>query len=270
MSSPDRTAPQPGRSHTSRTALWIVGLVGLLMFAGQTGAGHAKPPRVLIDLDAPDLQAQIVGAAPDITLAKGVKAGGQAKLRRVKPKRNLRSSRLRGNRTIAGRAAKPALKRASKRSSVVKPRRGAHFLKDVQNRVESLRVGKLNAPNFKPSKQHSVLVTAKQGLQSRSKGTFRNVAEGKYGDRNSRYLWTIDRRGVNILKEVSATGHVRKHSNLSSRASFGGEVWFRGKGAVVINAHSGRFGKGNKNVGRKHYKAAAAEWRRLGYKVEVR
>jgi hypothetical protein len=79
-----------------------------------------------------------------------------------------------------------------------------------------------------------------KGLYS---GQFGDITVGKYGDANSKYLWTIDEAGINVGLEKTAIGSngVIKHTNLSSEAFVGGEVWFTGKNAVHINAWSGRF-----------------------------
>lgn len=131
------------------------------------------------------------------------------------------------------------------------------------------KVGPLQRPAIIGTPQQMRQIGPKDGLQSRTYGRFADVATGKYGNRNSKYLWTIDAKGVNIVKERAPGRPDFKHTNLSSRASVGGEVWFTGAKSVTINAGSGRFGDGNKNVGPKQLKQAAKIWKDLGYNVTV-
>ncbi|MDB4623591.1 CotH kinase family protein, partial [bacterium] len=62
-------------------------------------------------------------------------------------------------------------------------------------------------------------------------------------------------------------GHV-VHSNLSSKASLGGEAWFTSEDSVTINAKSGRFGAGA-GMSRAEWDAAVRYWEGLGYKVKA-
>lgn len=113
------------------------------------------------------------------------------------------------------------------------------------------------------------LMTSAEGLQSRTHGTFDNVVHGTHGDASTKYLWTIDHRGVNAALETTPYPTPRGnivHTNLSSQASIGGEAWFGPNNSVTINAGSGRFGDGA-GITSGHWDAAAQYWRNLGYNV---
>ena len=87
----------------------------------------------------------------------------------------------------------------------------------------------------------------------------------------NRYLWTIDLRGINLAWERSPWPTERNfltHTNLSSRASIGGEAWFHDDGSVTINASLGRFGP-RAGATPEQYAAAIRYWERLGYKVNA-
>ncbi|MCP4969123.1 MAG: hypothetical protein GY932_00845, partial [Arcobacter sp.] len=66
-------------------------------------------------------------------------------------------------------------------------------------------------------------------------------------DGETTHLFTIDENGIKLVKENTPVGgnSVSKHTNLSEKAAFGGEVKFNQDGSVTINPYSGRFGVGN-------------------------
>lgn len=116
----------------------------------------------------------------------------------------------------------------------------------------------------------NVLIGPEQGLQSRDLGRFRRVAEGTRGDRDNKYLWTLDHRGINIALENTPFPTPRGvivHSNLSAEAYIAGEAWFRGD-RVIINAGSGRFGD-RSGVPSRAFQGAIRYWQHLGYEVEA-
>jgi hypothetical protein len=132
-------------------------------------------------------------------------------------------------------------------------------------------LGELRPP-AKDLKEHEAdPIDPQRGLQSRREGLFEHVAIGKHGDRQTKYLWTIDDRGINLALEMTpfATprGHIT-HTNLSRTARFAGEAWFTGSHQVTINGHSGRFG--DRAMGTPvQYQAAVECWERLGYTVNA-
>ena len=113
------------------------------------------------------------------------------------------------------------------------------------------------------------LIGTEQGLQSRSSGLFDDVIQGAHGDDATKYLWTIDERGINTALEQTPFPTPRGnivHTNLSSRASIGGEAWFGPNNTVTINAGSGRFGDGA-GITQSQWSAAVRYWQDLGYEV---
>jgi hypothetical protein len=132
-----------------------------------------------------------------------------------------------------------------------------------------LEIGPLEPPAFTPGRNEDVLIGPAQGLQSSTGAPFQNVVTGAHNDPETKYLWTIDERGINIALEKTPFPTRRGfivHTNLSTRAAFGGEAWFGSDNSVTINAGSGRFGA---NAGRTEaqWSAAAGYWRSLGYRV---
>ena len=131
--------------------------------------------------------------------------------------------------------------------------------------------GPLRNSAFELLENEGVLIDETHGLQSRTTDRFEGVVCGKYGDRDVKYLWTIDERGINLVRDKTLfptpRGHV-VHSNLSSMASIGGEAWFDSEDSVTINARSGRFGA-NAGMSRAQWEAAVRYWERLGYKVKA-
>ena len=130
--------------------------------------------------------------------------------------------------------------------------------------------GPLRAPAVKPGPGEDILFPPKLIVfQSRQWGPFESVVLGKHGDDATRYLWTIDERGINTALERTPWPTERRflvHTNLSSRASMGGEAWFGPGNTVMINAGSGRYGY---DAGRtlQEWNAAVRYWQELGYNV---
>lgn len=131
--------------------------------------------------------------------------------------------------------------------------------------------GPLREPAVVPQRGEERLLDATHNLQSRKAGYFEDVVLGKYGDKKTKYLWTIDARGINIVPATTAVQAPRGkvvHTNLSQRASLGGEAWFESPQSVMINPKSGRFGAAA-GMTRPHWEAATRYWESLGYKVKA-
>ena len=130
-------------------------------------------------------------------------------------------------------------------------------------------LGELHASAKELDRNENVPIGPKLGLQSRKEGRFSHVTIGKHGDKETRYLWTIDDRGINCALARTPfdtpRGHIT-HTNISQTARFAGEAWFTGSREVTINAHSGRFGDKAKAT-EAQYEAAVEYWERLGYTV---
>jgi len=130
--------------------------------------------------------------------------------------------------------------------------------------------GPCRAPGVTLEENEDKLVDASHGLKSSKTKRFEGVVTGDYGDKNSKYLWTIDKRGINVIQESTAfptpRGYV-VHTNLSRNASLGGEAWFESPDTVSINPNSGRFGKAA-GITREQWCAAIRYWEKLGYKVK--
>jgi hypothetical protein len=112
-------------------------------------------------------------------------------------------------------------------------------------------------------------ICEKEGLQSRREGFFDHPTLGKHRDPDTKYLWTIDDRGVNIALELTPAATSRgyiTHTNISRMARFAGEVWFISPHEVILNGHSGRFGD-RARATNEQYEAALEYWELLGYKV---
>jgi hypothetical protein len=130
-------------------------------------------------------------------------------------------------------------------------------------------LGPLRPPARQMLKNEDVLIDSSHGLQSRTEGLFTDVRHGTHGDLDSKYLWTIDHRGVNVAHELTPFPTPRGnivHSNISSEASIGGEAWFGPNNSVTINAGSGRFGDAA-GITRGQWDAASQYWSNLGYNV---
>ncbi len=129
--------------------------------------------------------------------------------------------------------------------------------------------GLLRDPAADLEENEDKLVDASHGLQSSKTKLFESVVTGNYGKRDSKYLWTIDQRGINLIQESTAfptpRGYV-VHSNLSRRASIGGEAWFESPDTVSINPSSGRFGAAA-GMTSAQWNAAIRYWEKLGYTV---
>src|SRR5262247_1285662 len=90
-------------------------------------------------------------------------------------------------------------------------------------------LAEVRPPAFTPGRNEDRLIGPSQGLQFRTAGQFENVVLGQHGDPGSMYVWTIDRRGINVALEKTPFDTERGnivHTNLSEQASIGGEVWF--------------------------------------------
>lgn len=131
-------------------------------------------------------------------------------------------------------------------------------------------IGPVRHPARVPQENEDLLIGPEQGLQSRKSGTFEDTIAGEPGDPDSKYLWTIDDRGINIALENTRFDTPRGnivHTNISSQAAIGGEAWFGPDDSVTINAGSGRFGDGA-GISPAQWDAGAAYWRSLGYRVD--
>jgi len=131
--------------------------------------------------------------------------------------------------------------------------------------------GALRSPARAILTNEGVLIDASHGLQSRTSGMFSDVILGKHGDAATKYLYTVDQRGVNIILEQTPFPTPRGnvvHTNISSTASIGGEVWFGPNNTVIINAGSGRFGDAA-GITKLQWEATIKLWESLGYKVYV-
>ena len=120
-------------------------------------------------------------------------------------------------------------------------------------------------------RNENVLIGPEHSLQSSKNERFKDVVNGTHGDRKTKYLWTIDERGINIAREATPFPTPRGclvHTNLSDRASIAGEAWFRPFNTVIINAGSGRFGD-RAGITRQEWQAAVDYWKSLGYRVKA-
>ena len=132
--------------------------------------------------------------------------------------------------------------------------------------------GPLRAPAVDLLQNEDVLIGASDGLQSKTSSRFVGVKLGSYGDEENKYLWTIDARGINLVQESTPFPTPRGfvvHSNLSRRASLGGEVWFETPERVSLNDRSGRFGVAA-GMTRAQWDAAIRYWESLGYQVSAK
>jgi hypothetical protein len=139
----------------------------------------------------------------------------------------------------------------------------------VESSEQNWGTGPLRPPARVPLENEDILIDESQGLQSRQSGTFDNVVTGDHGDPATRYLFTVDERGVNIALEQTPFPTPRGnivHSNISSEASMGGEAWFGPDNSVTINAGSGRFGY-NSGAQPFQWDATVKLWQSLGYEV---
>ena len=110
-----------------------------------------------------------------------------------------------------------------------------------------------------------------QGMKSSKTEKFNDIILGVHNDLSTKYLWTIDERGINIALEKTPMPTPRGnivHTNLSSEAYIGGEVWFIAEDRIIVNAGSGRFGD-MAGLSLAEYDAAIIFWKNLGYEVEI-
>jgi hypothetical protein len=142
--------------------------------------------------------------------------------------------------------------------------------KNTATKTPFKKMGEVRDPAITPGEGENVLINAKQGLQSSTKTQFENVIAGKVNDHSTKYLFTIDERGINIALEKTPAETERKfitHTNLSKQAASGGEVWFTDKNTVSLNPKSARFG--GASITKEQWEATVKAWESLGYKVEV-
>jgi RHS repeat-associated protein len=134
--------------------------------------------------------------------------------------------------------------------------------------------GPLRPPARALLENEGLLITgtpAAGALESRIAGRFRDVQLGQHGDAAAKYLYTVDERGVNLVRELTPFPTPRLnvvHSNISSEASIGGEAWFGPNNSVTINAGSGRFGDAA-GISQQQWDATVRLWESLGYKVNA-
>ncbi|MCA6410435.1 MAG: fibronectin type III domain-containing protein, partial [Cytophagales bacterium] len=133
------------------------------------------------------------------------------------------------------------------------------------------RLGELKPPARTLLENEDILIDASKGLQSSKAQKFTTVIAGEHGDVSTKYLWTIDERGINIALEKTPFPTPRGnivHTNLSSKAYIGGEMWFSSGNKIIVNAGSGRFGDGA-GATLTQWEAAIDFWKKLGYEVEA-
>ena len=134
--------------------------------------------------------------------------------------------------------------KASKEFSHVDGKLVGHELISRQNTlINSLKP--IKSPAREVLINEDKLIGTKEGLQSQKYDLFSNVIKSEHPDAKTKYLWTIDDRGVNIALESTRFPTIRGnivHTNLSDKAYIGGEAWFEKASSVTINADSGRFG----------------------------
>jgi len=153
---------------------------------------------------------------------------------------------------------------------VGKPNLAVKSTSALEAKVPFSGLGKLRGPAVTPGIGEAELISYEQGLASRTYSKFKNVVTGKVDDDATKYLFTIDERGINIALEQTPAATERgfiTHTNISSTASAGGEAWFGAEGTVYINPKSARFG-GNAYTP-EQWSAVTKAWESLGYKVEA-
>jgi hypothetical protein len=105
-----------------------------------------------------------------------------------------------------------------------------------------------------------------QQMDSRIDGFFDNVRIGSPGDMASKYLWTIDGRGVNIAPATTPfatpSGTI-VDSNISPKAYAGGEAWFGPNNTVHLNTASSRFS--GPDASPQQTALTVGFWQHLGY-----
>lgn len=103
-------------------------------------------------------------------------------------------------------------------------------------------------------------------LESRIDGFFDNIQIGSPGEMASKYLWTIDHRGVNIAPAstpfATPSGAI-VDTNISQKAYIGGEAWFGPDNTVHLNTGSSRFSGAGASP--EQVETAAGFWQHLGY-----
>ena len=145
------------------------------------------------------------------------------------------------------------------------------IFESLQTDAPDQEVSPLRPPAAKLEQNEDKLIDASHGLQTRKAKRFEKVVHGEYGQKQTKYLWTIDDRGVNLALDATPFPTPRGrvvHTNLSQKASVGGEAWFESDEAVIINANSGRFGTAS-GMSRAQWVAAIRYRERLGYSVKA-
>jgi hypothetical protein len=150
-----------------------------------------------------------------------------------------------------------------------------------------LLTSSVREPAKEPSASESFPLSGFEGLQQRSgfgdeRGLFVGVVAGSPGDREAKYLWTVDTRGLNLIREATAVPFhdapaeefPTKHTNVSAAATVAGECWFPDGdcgNAIVINCSSARFGHktnaGDGGATPEQYNRAKEWFESLGYVV---
>lgn len=100
--------------------------------------------------------------------------------------------------------------------------------------------------NCNPHDVNPAAIDSERSSTRPGKGPFTGVARGAYGNRNFKYLWAIDHRGMHIAREMlpcrlSSRGIIT-HSILVDQGIVGGEIFFdrHDIGKVLINFGSAR------------------------------
>jgi hypothetical protein len=142
--------------------------------------------------------------------------------------------------------------------------------KAAWQRPEGLETLQPRNPRVDIGRNEAELIGKDLGLQTKTSSAFENVPTGAPGEKETKYLWTIDERGVNAAREKTPFDTDRGcivHTNISEKAAAAGEVWFGSDNTVYMNFESGRFGRDYiSNVAKQ---GAVKAWEDLGYNVKV-
>jgi hypothetical protein len=84
--------------------------------------------------------------------------------------------------------------------------------------------------NCNPYDINPTAIDQERSTRRPGQGRFQDVARGAYGNRNFKYLWAIDHRGMHIAREMTpcklSSRGVLTHSILVDQAILGGEIFF--------------------------------------------
>jgi hypothetical protein len=100
--------------------------------------------------------------------------------------------------------------------------------------------------NCNPHDVNPAAIDSERSSSRPGNGPFRHVARGAYGNRNFKYLWAIDHRGMHIAREMTpcklSSRGIITHSILVDRGVIGGEIFFdlHDLGKVFVNFGSAR------------------------------